>query len=236
VEDRGRPTYQLNLRLSEDECALLEAARGKYGSYRLAVLEGLRRLERESPAEPVILLTDDDPTASTAPPQPAPSATPAIPSTPQLQPASTPDNWWLPLGLAARVVGVSEETLRRWALESDAKLRRGSDSQEIEVESLEVPRDVAARLLRVRSQTLVSRAKAGREPQPVPNTNGRLYRIGDLNFTVSEAARHSALAPNTIREMLDSGELASRPGSDGEPRIPVINWMAVQNGYERNGL
>ncbi len=236
MEDSGRPTYQVNLRLSEEDRALLEAGKEKYGSYRLALLEGLRRLELEPPPAPVILLTDDEPAPSTAPARPARSTAPAVPTTAQLQPASTPGNSWLPLDLAAGLVGVTEETLRRWALESDAQLRRGADRQEVELESLEVPRDVAARLLRVRSETLVSRAKAGREPQPVPNTNGRLYRIGDLHFTVSEAARHSALAPTTIREMLSSGELASRPGSDGEPRIPVINWMAAQNGYERNGL
>jgi hypothetical protein len=236
VEDRGHPTYQLSLHLSEEDCALLEAGKEKYGSYRLAVREGLRRLELEPAPGPVIVLTDDEPAPSRVPAQPAQSTTPAAATTAQLQPASTADNSWLPLGLAAGVVGVTEETLRRWALESDTKLRRGPDGQEIELDSLEVPRDVAARLLRVRSQTLVSRAKAGREPQPVPNTNGRLYRIGDLHFTVSEAARHSALAPTKIREMLSSGELASRPGSDGEPRIPVISWIVAQNGYERNGL
>lgn len=235
MEDCGRPTYQVNLRLSEEDRALLEAGKDKYGSYRLAVLEGLRGLELELAPARVIVLTDDEPAPSTAP-QPAQSSAPAVPTVAQLSPASTPYNSWLPLGLAAGVVGVTEETLRRWALESDAQLRRGDGGQEIELESLEVPRDVAARLLRVRSQTLVSRAKAGREPQPIPNTNGRLYRIADLQFTVSEAARHSALPPNRIREMLSSGELASRPGSDGEPRIPVINWMAAQNGYERNGL
>jgi hypothetical protein len=236
VEDCGRPIYQVNLRLSEEDCALLVAGKEKYGSYRLAVLEGLRRLELQLPSAPVILLTDDESAPPTAQRRPAESTAPAVPTSAQLQSASTPDNWWLPLGLAAGVVGVTEETLRRWALERDAQLRRGADGQEIELESLEVPRDVAARLLRVRSETLVSRAKAGREPQPVPNTNGRLYRVGDLHFTVSEAARHSALAPTEIREMLSSGELASRPGSDGEPRIPVIDWMAAQNGYERNGL